>query len=443
MRHVIGAICLALLFAGLSWPQPRSQAFRFLPCYYLGLFCVRVTVHGSCGIPGVKEAFQKNFDTMMETNSAQLAILQSGLLTCSLWAGRDETITSDSLQVVFSTSKVVVSLATAMLVDRGLLEYDAPVSSYWPLFGQNGKENLTIRDVLQHRAGLAWADDGDDLSDDVIPVFFPNKNNLTARQVFEKSYASFPSKESTTGYHGMTRSLILNELFLLVDGRSVSDFIDKEISDKIGAAFFVGTQHPVVDHIGVSVGWAIVHLCKMGWNFAWGSLPTEPQNIHGLLQEYLEKGREMPLLKLSESVGLQWHAVLDHHNTADARSRESPSSNAVSNARSMALIASVFLGHYPEILSEKARQEALTLEPASVYDYITHSRVHFSRNGLMAFKGPDWNNLDGWTGGHGLGGQLLLINQERDMSLSYLTTGFGLDAPWQDERSQRILEQIK
>ena len=57
--------------------------------------------------------------------------------------------------MVFSATKGVAATVVHRLVDRGLLDYDTPVAEYWPEFGANGKSDITVRDVLRHRAGLS------------------------------------------------------------------------------------------------------------------------------------------------------------------------------------------------------------------------------------------------------------------------------------------------
>ena len=61
----------------------------------------------------------------------------------------------DSITTIFSSGKCVASVLMAILVDQGLIEYEKPVAEYWPEFAQNGKENITVEEVLRHEAGLA------------------------------------------------------------------------------------------------------------------------------------------------------------------------------------------------------------------------------------------------------------------------------------------------
>ena len=63
-----------------------------------------------------------------------------------------------SVQCIFSSGKTIASIVIATLVEKGLLDYDAKVCSYWPEFKTNGKEDITLADVLRHESGLAWID---------------------------------------------------------------------------------------------------------------------------------------------------------------------------------------------------------------------------------------------------------------------------------------------
>jgi CubicO group peptidase (beta-lactamase class C family) len=65
----------------------------------------------------------------------------------------------DTLQSIYSTGKGVMATALALCVDRGLLDYEERVTTYWPEFGQNGNQNVKVKDLLSHRAGLMVIDD--------------------------------------------------------------------------------------------------------------------------------------------------------------------------------------------------------------------------------------------------------------------------------------------
>ncbi|MBP5531874.1 MAG: beta-lactamase family protein, partial [Lentisphaeria bacterium] len=88
--------------------------------------------------------------TRGEEHACQLAVYLDGELFCDLAAGAD----TRTVFPLFSAGKGVMITAVLRLVERGTLKLDAPVAEYWPEFAANGKEKITLRDVLTHRAGM-------------------------------------------------------------------------------------------------------------------------------------------------------------------------------------------------------------------------------------------------------------------------------------------------
>jgi CubicO group peptidase (beta-lactamase class C family) len=120
-----------------------------------------VEVHGYCAdrFCGVKEAFAKNFEDGLEVGASFAATI-AGQFVVDIWAGyadaaRTRPWEKDTIVNVYSTTKVMAALCTLMLVDRGLLDLDAPVAKYWPEFAQAGKANIPVRYLLSHQSGLA------------------------------------------------------------------------------------------------------------------------------------------------------------------------------------------------------------------------------------------------------------------------------------------------
>ncbi len=132
----MAALLLVLLVGGLSWPQNVLIAWRFWPCQTLGVLCVQYRTSGrDGGLTRVREAFDRNFALMRETRRASVAVAVRGRVVAALHGARGVgEVNEDALQIAFSTSKVVASIAMAMLADRGRLAYNAPVARYWPEF---------------------------------------------------------------------------------------------------------------------------------------------------------------------------------------------------------------------------------------------------------------------------------------------------------------------
>ena len=121
-------------------------------------------IHGVCDqrFQPLKDAFQANFDTGLELG-ASLALTYQGKTVVDLWAGwadleRTRPWERDTLVRVCSTAKIAAILSLLMLIDRGLVELDAPVARYWPDFAQGGKGGVTIRDALTHQGGVPGFD---------------------------------------------------------------------------------------------------------------------------------------------------------------------------------------------------------------------------------------------------------------------------------------------
>src|SRR5439155_18952185 len=98
------------------------------------------------------------FEERGEVGAAFAAVLD-GRTVVDLWGGvADESSgrpwAEDTLQLVFSGTKAFVAVCLLLLVERGRLDLDAPVSRYWPEFAARGKENVLVRHAMSHRAGL-------------------------------------------------------------------------------------------------------------------------------------------------------------------------------------------------------------------------------------------------------------------------------------------------
>ncbi len=122
-------------------------------------------VHGICDerFSSVKKAFEKNFEENLEVG-ASLAIALKGNMVVDLWGGYMDAAKTrpweeNTIVNVYSTTKVMAALCVHMLVDRGLIDLDAPVAKYWPEFGQVRKENMPVRYLLSHTSGIPRFDE--------------------------------------------------------------------------------------------------------------------------------------------------------------------------------------------------------------------------------------------------------------------------------------------
>ena len=108
----------------------------------------------------VLDAFVENFDERGEVGAA-VCIYRNGEPVVDLWGGAADATTGrpwvdDTVVLVYSSTKGVTSVCANLLVERGLLDPDATVASYWPEFAANGKAAITVRQLLSHQAGLPF-----------------------------------------------------------------------------------------------------------------------------------------------------------------------------------------------------------------------------------------------------------------------------------------------
>ena len=118
-------------------------------------------IHGdvAAGFEPVRDAFAENW-RFFEEIGAGFCVRLGGEIVVDLhggWADRKKSRawTKDTLIPVYSTGKAVAALVIARLVDRGLLDYDAPVADYWPEFAAGGKSAVSVAQALSHQAGLS------------------------------------------------------------------------------------------------------------------------------------------------------------------------------------------------------------------------------------------------------------------------------------------------
>ena len=114
------------------------------------------------GFEAVREAFAENFTHRNELGAA-CCIYQYGEKVVDLWGGVRNKATGepweeDTMVFVASATKGLAAMAIALAHSRGLLDYEERVCTYWPEFAQQGKEKVTVRQLLSHQAGLLALD---------------------------------------------------------------------------------------------------------------------------------------------------------------------------------------------------------------------------------------------------------------------------------------------
>lgn len=189
------------------------------------------------GFEAVREAFVTNLTERDELGGA-VAVWHENEPVVDLWGGfadvdRCRPWAPDTLTLVFSTTKGLAAAAMAVAHARGLLDYDQPVAAYWPEFAVAGKEDITIRTLLAHQAGLSIAPI--DLGPDTIADLEGLGRALAAQA---------PRWEPGTrhGYHAFTLGWYESELIARTDParRRLPQFFHDEVATPLGVDFYMG-----------------------------------------------------------------------------------------------------------------------------------------------------------------------------------------------------------
>jgi len=353
---------------------------------------------------------------------ASLGVTWRGKAVVDLWGGwadlkRTKTWRKNTIVNVFSVSKIMLIMCVMVLVDRGKLDLDAPVCRYWPAFGLNGKDKVTVRDFLTHQGGVPFFD---------VPVTaheLGNWRRITAQ------IAAQPHRfggEKVLCYHPSTYGFVIGEIIRRVDGRYPQRFFRNEIARKVGADF----------QIGLSSRWDVRRVAEL-------NIPAP------LTAEQIQI--EHPDLPITE-IGLR---VVEENNrllSGDVMSWKrlsllSPSANAYGNGRSIARLCAILANNgrlgWRRYISKKMAHEA-SREQASGEDlYLGGIRwglgfgldsVHFPAPSHTAFHwggfGGAWGVMDpGSRVSLGFAPNNLLLDPNMDPRLARLSAALASVIP--------------
>src|SRR3954449_9780974 len=188
-----------------------------------------VSGHTAPGFEPVRQAFWRLVGR--RSGGGALTVRLRGETVVDLMAGYADRAhtrpwTPETLAISFSTTKGVASTVIHRLADRGLLDYDEPVAAYWPEFAAGGKERVTVRELMTHRAGLwsvrAVAERPEDLLDHLAM-----EERLAARAV------RAPTERSA--YHAITYGWLVAGLARRVTGgRGLAELAHTEVAEPLG-----------------------------------------------------------------------------------------------------------------------------------------------------------------------------------------------------------------
>lgn len=369
-----------------------------------------VPIHGfvSPGYEAVRDAFGENFLQRGEIGAA-CCVYHKGEKVVDLWGGVRNKATGEpweegTMALVYSATKGLAAMTLAIAHSRGWIDYDELVCKYWPEFAQNGKERITVRQLLAHQAGLFALDQPLDRS---LVADLDRLADVLARQK--------PAWEPGTrqAYHAVTIGFYEGELLRRIDPqhRSLGQFFQDEIATPLGLDFYIRLPESIPDsRLAPLVDPSIIEM-MFGFPFRLAPAVWNPRsNIRRAL--------------LGSELAHDKQCIYP-------RNLEIPAGGGVGTARALAHAYSVFanggkeLGLRPETLQELMAPAV----PAThgFYDECMKSEVQFSLGFMKPnFAFPFGSPSPSSFGGPGAGGSLGFADPDAKIGYGYIPNRKGV-----------------
>ena len=348
-------------------------------------------IHGECDpqFSKVKETFEKLYQEDREIGSC-FAVYKDGNPLVNLWGGfqdKDKTKPwqKDNLVTVYSTTKGVAAFCIALAMEKGLLNYEEKVSTYWPEFSSNGKEDITIGMLMSHQAGIC--------SPETRNVEDYYNQSLMAEKLAGMTPIWEPGTAS--GYHSMTFGWLTSELILRVTGKSLGTFFREEVGDQHEIDFFIGLPESEDHRVAELVPFDIVR-----------SENSEQQQVE--LTDAQKSQRN--------SAG-----TLDIQNTKAWRQAEIPSANGQGNAGGLAKLYSFIVpeNNSLKLLKDDTVNQMTTMQIEG-RDLVLAVQVRWGVGFILNKHKIIYGPIEGAFGHSGYGGSCAFGDPINKIGVSYV-----------------------
>ncbi|EJT97383.1 esterase [Dacryopinax primogenitus] len=385
-------------------------------------------VHGtvSPGFESIRQTF--GLGQSGDIGGAQLAIYDHGVKVVDLWTGSDpvrgQTFPEDGLVVFMSATKGLTAIVAHLLIQRGLLDVDAPVSKYWPEFAKNAKEKITTRMFLNHTSGLAA---------------LPAEANITITDVTDSEKIihviedMMPFWEPGTAffYHAFTYGHLVGEVVRRITGRTVGQYFREEIAQSRGLDLWIGLPEALEPRV---VPWTE----KTALLPAPGSvIPELPAPVAPSQPPF-----DMSAIPLGAALGAVMMMEKDMRpfmNSRQGHACEIPAANGIGDARSLAKLYASLLGSvdsHPQLLDHATVRTAMVAQTDDLTFPHPFNLLPLPRSRMaLGFQlcRPACPMLGPSLVGHpGAGGRLAFADLDSGISVGYVCT----NPIWEPEKGK-------
>ena len=353
------------------------------------------------GFEAVRDAFARNFEEHGEIGAGFSAHV-GGRKVVDIWGGVADESTGrsyeeDTLQLVFSSTKGATASCMNLLLQRGLIDLDAPVATYWPEFAQAGKDAIPVRWLLCHKAGLPTVDKN--LSLEEILAWDPL---IEALEVQEPLW----QPGSAHGYHAITFGHLLGELVRRVDGRSLGQFFAEEIAGPLGLEFWIGLPESEEHRVAPMVGTLTPD-------------PSEiPEEMRALFEQFMG-----PDSLLGRALTLNGAFDIDDWNSRPVHAAQIGAANGITNARSLSRMYAGLIGKLDSAsaapLFTPAQIDAARVKQTSGNDACIMVQTVFGLGYMLSSPFSPYGG-SGSFGHAGAGGSVGFADPENGIAVGYV-----------------------
>lgn len=343
---------------------------------------------------------------------ASLCISVEGRVVVDLCGGyadanKSEQWLPDHLVNAFSVGKGITAILAARCVSLGLLDYDTHVTNIWPEFGTHGKEILTVRDLLGHRAGLP------SFRQQQSPDIIFNWADITQALAQENPWWH---PGSAHGYHVNTFGFLIGEVLRRVTDTTVGALLHKELCAPLGADVFIGLPHQLHSRVA-SLQWTTER-----------SLETNTTD--------LSDEQTMQIHAYSNPPNLSGSGII---NTPEWRSAEMPSTNTHASARGVSRLYTPLATGMKSPISKNVLAVACS-EVSHDTDRILGRTTRFGHGFQLPIPERGFGPHPEAFGHYGAGGSLGFADPITQVGFGYVMNQMGKG--WQNARNKALIESL-
>ncbi len=362
------------------------------------------TIEGTCDprFARVREAFTENFGSRRETG-ASVAIALDGVIVADLWGGwadkaRTRPWTRDMIVNVYSTTKGLTAICAHRLAGEGRLDLDAPVANYWPEFAANGKNRITVRHLLNHRAGLPA------IRKPLVPEDLYDWRTMTDALAAEEPWWEPGSRH---GYHAITFGYLVGEVIRRITGKSVGSYFRDEIAAPLQIDAQIGLEARDDSRVAEMIG----------------APPPAPGEFN-LFAEMAKNPESVTAKTFMNPMVLSMAMV----NSREWRGAEIPAANGHTNGRALARLYGALArgGEVDGVRVMEAREiPACYVEESYGRDEVLMIPTRFSSGFMLSQPGEEMGPNASAFGHPGAGGSLGFADPKAKIGFGYAMNRMG------------------